>query len=378
VSTPGIEKIVMVAHNSVIDELEEAIASKEIGRRADTLRRVTDLFVSGCSGFSGDQIALFDDVMNLLAREIESAARALFGQRLAPIANAPPRIMRALALDDEIEVAGPVLTRSASLDEATLLEGARTKSQDHLLAISRRETLAEVVTDVLVERGDQRVAQGTAENPGAKFSELGYSTLVERSGHDPELALRVLSRRDLPRQHLLKAFADASETVRRKLEAADRGKANMLRDMVAQASDEIQTEARKRSAEHAAARAFVQGLDELGKLTAAQLEASATEGKFDEAAIALSIMSGLSIGLIERLLTQDRSDPILIVAKAIGLAWDTTKALLLLQAGHRVSSTHEINRSLAKFNKLRTETAKTAVQFYRLRERAAVPSSGLN
>jgi len=77
VSTPGIEKIVMVAHNSVIDELEEAIASKEIGRRTDTLRRVTDLFVSGCSGFSGDQIALFDDVMNLLAREIESAARAL-------------------------------------------------------------------------------------------------------------------------------------------------------------------------------------------------------------------------------------------------------------------------------------------------------------
>jgi uncharacterized protein (DUF2336 family) len=368
----------MIVHDSVIDELEEAIASKEIGRRADTLRRVTDLFVSGCAGFSGDQIALFDDVMGLLAREIESAARARFGHRMAALAKAPPRIMRALALDDAIEVAGPVLTRSVALDEATLIEGARTKSQDHLLAISRRETLAEVVTDVLVERGDRPVAHSTAENPGAKFSEFGYSTLVERSGQDPELALRVLSRPDVPRQHLLKVFADASETVRRKLEAGDRGKANLLRDMVARASEEIQAESRERSAEHAAARAFVRGLDEAGKLSAAQLKAFAADGKFDEAAIALSIMSGLSIGLVERLLTQDRSEPILIVAKAIGLSWEAARALLLLQAGSRVSSTHEIDQSFAKFDKLRTETAKTAVQFYRLRERAVMPAPGLN
>jgi len=58
----------MSAYKSMIDELEEAVASKEIGRRADTLRRITDLFVSGSAAFSDDQIALFDDVMNLLAR----------------------------------------------------------------------------------------------------------------------------------------------------------------------------------------------------------------------------------------------------------------------------------------------------------------------
>ena len=368
----------MVAHSSVIDELEEAIASKEIGRRADALRRLTDLFVSDCGGLSQDQVALFDHVMGLLASEIEVSARARFGDRLAALANPPPRIMRTLALDDAIEVAGPVLARSAALDEATLVEGARTKSQDHLLAISRRQTLAEAVTDVLVERGDERVAHSTAENPGAKFSDFGYSTLVERSGRDPELALRVLSRLDLPRQHLLKAFADASEAVRCKLEAADRGRANMLRDTVARASNEIQTETRERSAEHAAARAFVQALDRSGKLTAAQLEAFAAEGNFDGAAIALSIMSSLSIGLVERLLTRDRSEQVLVVAKAIGLPWQTVRALLLMQAGNGGGSTHEIDQSLAKFNKLQTETAKTAVSYYRLRERAAMPLPALN
>jgi uncharacterized protein (DUF2336 family) len=216
--TPGSKgHAVMIAHKSVIDELEEAIASKEIGRRADSLRRVTDLFVSGPASYTDEQIALFDMVMILLAKEVETSAKAAFGNRLATIANAPPKIIRELALDDAIEVAGPILTHSQQIDEATLIESARTKSQNHLLAISRRTSLAETLTDVLVERGNQQVAQSTAENPGAKFSEFGYSTLVKRSEADTELAMRVWARPEIPRQNLLKLFHDASEAVRVKL-----------------------------------------------------------------------------------------------------------------------------------------------------------------
>jgi uncharacterized protein (DUF2336 family) len=367
----------MTAYKSMIDELEEAVASKEIGRRADTLRRITDLFVSGSTAFSDDQIALFDDVMNLLAREIESSARAAFGHRLATLPQAPPKIIRALALDDAIEVAGPVLTQSERIDEATLMEGARTKGQDHLLAISRRLVLTETVTDVLVERGDQLVAQSTAENPGARFSEFGYSTLVKRSENDPELALRMLSRREIPRQHMLKLFADASEAVRLRLEAADHRKASLLREMVAQAANQIQAQTRERSADFVAARCGVQFLHESGKLTKGQLETFAKEGKFDETIIALSLMCDLSIGLVERAMTEDRSEQMLVLAKAIGLTWGTTSALLQMQAG-RGSSSYEVEQCLAKFNKLQPETAKKAIQFYRLRERATMAPKGLH
>ena len=74
----------MIAQKSVIDELEEAIASKEIGRRADTLRRITDLFISGSLTFSEDQIALFDEVMGLITESFETVtmsehARVLLG-----------------------------------------------------------------------------------------------------------------------------------------------------------------------------------------------------------------------------------------------------------------------------------------------------------
>src|SRR5579864_8442949 len=127
------------AHQTLIDELEAVVVNRSIGSRADVLRRVTDLFVTGSDRFNDEQRALFDDVMGRLVDEIESSARAAFGERLAAIAGAPAKVSRALALDDSIEVAGPLLARSEQLDDETLIEGAKTKSQEHLLAISRRK-----------------------------------------------------------------------------------------------------------------------------------------------------------------------------------------------------------------------------------------------
>src|SRR5258705_3532944 len=176
----GAGKKLMKPQENLIDQLEDALAQSDIGRRAETFRRVTDLFVPGSGKFSGEQIALFDDVMSRLLEQIELSARAAFGKRLAMIPDAPLRVIRGLALDDEIEVAGPVLAHSERLDDPILVESATTKSQDHLLAISRRKTLAEPVTDVLVERGNREVAVSTAGNMGARFPISANSPLVKR------------------------------------------------------------------------------------------------------------------------------------------------------------------------------------------------------
>src|SRR4029077_16671043 len=135
---------------------------------------------------------------------------------------------------DAIEVAGPVLRDSDSLEDATLIESATTKSQQHLLAISRREGLAEPALDVRVSRGNRAVAVSTAVNAGARFSEFGFSTLVERAQDDGDLALAVWVRPEIPRQHLLTLFAEASEAVRRNLEAADHAKGGVLQEVIAQ------------------------------------------------------------------------------------------------------------------------------------------------
>jgi uncharacterized protein (DUF2336 family) len=361
----------MPAQTAVIDDLEGLIASKDIGSRAEALRRVTDLFVSGTAKFSEDQIALFDEVMSELAREIDVSARAAFGSRLASVSGAPPRVLRALALDDQIAVAEPILRGAAQLDGATLVEGARTKSQDHLLAISRRSHLSENVTDVLVVRGNREVALSAASNCGARFSDYGYSTLVDRSQSDGDLAVSVWSRAESPRQHLLRLFANASESVRSRLKAADPGKADLIRDMVAKAAEHFQAETRRRSAEYAAAEAVVLSLYKVGGLSVTKMTEFAGAGKFDETIIALSTLSNLPVGLVERAFTQDASEQILVLAKAMGLTWDDTKELLLLKSGCQDGATDDLDLCCTRFARLKSETALKTIQFYRLRERAA-------
>src|ERR1700751_2353690 len=99
------------ASDSLLDELQSVLSHGTVARRVETLRRVTDLFVNGLVDYSDEQIALFDHVFQCLIDHIETSAKALLADRLAPMYTAPPKTIRTLALDDVIEVAGPVLSK---------------------------------------------------------------------------------------------------------------------------------------------------------------------------------------------------------------------------------------------------------------------------
>lgn len=215
-----------------VEDLNDAVARGTAKQRSEIFERITDLFIIGSADYSDDQIEVFDDVFVRLVSTLELSTRTVLAGRLAKHPRAPTAISRILASDDEIDVAGPVLEHSVRLDNATLIASASTKSQRHLLAISGRNSLDEVVTEVLVERGDNSVVLRTGANPGARFSDKGYTTLVRRSKENDEIATTVALRRDVPRQHLVR-LARASDAVRRKLEAVDPQFSTVIQNAVA-------------------------------------------------------------------------------------------------------------------------------------------------
>src|SRR5438876_4362233 len=88
---------------SLLDELQATLAHGTVARRVETLRRVTDLFLSGTVDYSDQQIELFADVFQCLMLHIETSAKQLLSNRLAAVDTAPPQNLRALALVDIIE-----------------------------------------------------------------------------------------------------------------------------------------------------------------------------------------------------------------------------------------------------------------------------------
>jgi uncharacterized protein (DUF2336 family) len=360
----------MTATHRFLNEVEDAMASGSVTRRGKIVRHITDLFIVGSAQCTDQEIELFDDVLTRLAVEIEISARALLAVRLAPIENAPPRIIRALAFDDEIDVAGPVLEQSARLDDAALVENAQHKGQEHLFAISRRRSLSEAVTDVLVVRGDQQVALSTAENRGAKFSTTGFAGLVRRSEGDDRLAACVGSRPEIPPHLFLKLLAKASQAVRAKLEAVHPAARREVREVVAEVTGRIQAEALAGSSDYAAARTYIAALQRRGQLDERKLEAIAKLGRFEEIVTALSAMCELSLEFVVRAMREERAEMILIIAKASALSWTTVKAILCARAGSRAIPGGEIAQSLASYERLKATTAQEIVRFHRQRDLA--------
>jgi uncharacterized protein (DUF2336 family) len=358
----------MTGDLALIQEVVNAVANGAVSQRSEMVRRVTDLFIVGLAQYSDEEVTLFDDVFTCLAVQIEISARALLAVRLAPIAKAPPNIIRALAFDDEIDVAGPVLAQSERLDDPTLVENARKKGQEHLFAISRRQSLSESVTDELVERGDQLVVLSTAANRGAKFSNAGFETLVRRSDGDDSLAACVGSRPEIPPQLFLRLLAKASQTVRAKLQAEHPHAEHEVHQAVAEVASRIQRESGVESSDYVPAQTSVEVLHRSGNPDDSKLRVLANTGQFGEITDALALMCELPRHFVERAMNQGRSDTLLVLAKAVQLSWTTVRAILSLRTRRQGLSAGEIAQCLASFERLKPAAAKEIVQFYRRRE----------
>jgi uncharacterized protein (DUF2336 family) len=353
----------MAARNSLIVELEDALRRGSPQRRAETLRRITDLFLGSADRFSADQIALFDEVIGRLIEHIETRALADLSERLGPVATAPEQVMRHLARNDAIAVAGPVLTQSPRLDQADLVEIAASKGQAHLLAIAQRPALAEAVTEVLVRRGNPYVKRNVAANPAAVFSAATYGELVASARADRTLAERMVRRADIPPVTLCALLTQATEEVRVRLIAASPPERHAeIRQVLERVSGEIAEELPKPRDYAAVIRALLLEHPD-GKVPEKQLVQFAAGRQFDCIVAALSLLAVLPAVLIEKLITGERPEPVLILCKAARFKWPTARALLRSRPGPR-PSTQALTEACDDFNRLSVTSAQQMLRYW--------------
>jgi uncharacterized protein (DUF2336 family) len=361
--------------DGLLDELQATLAHGTVARRVETLRRVTDLFISGVVEFSDDQIALFDDVFQCLMHHIETSAKALLANRLAPIDRAPPQTVKALAFDDLIEVAAPVLSQSERLDDETLIETARYKSQAHLMAISTRKALSGAVTDVLVQRGNDEVVRSVVGNLGAEFSERGFHRLVSRAEGNDTIATCVGLRPNIPRHVYLKLLAKASETVRAKLEAANQPMAQEVSNAVREATRLARSAPSAMSPETVIAHALVKSLYEDGRLDEYQVAAFAEAGKFDEANAGIAALANVSVTIAENMMVETRAEGVMILAKISAMSWSTVRSIIKMRDQLAGKEPSDLENCKATYERLRPSTAQQVLRFHRMQQAATPPAA---
>jgi hypothetical protein len=361
---------------SYLQDLDDAIVRGTPESRKRALWHATDLLIAG--RYSDEEILTFGSVIGRLADEIEVEVRAQLSQRLSRVDHAPVNVISKLAFDDAIEVARPVLEQSDRLNEDSLLAAARTKSQSHLLAISRRKSIGESVTDVLVERGNQDVVISVAGNAGARISGLSLLHMVKRAEGDSILAEQLGLRKDIPRQLFQQLIAKASDDVRKRLENERPEIVDEIGNSVVDVTGALQSKFGPVSRSHFVAKRVVTTQYRLGNLNEDSISGYAMAHKFDEVTIGLSLLSSLPGDVVERAVVDRNREMLLILTKALKFSWKTTLALLFLGAkDHRITAS-ELRELECDFGRIRVETSQSVLEFYRSRTNPGAADTGVN
>jgi len=355
----------MGAPASLLPELEEVVQHGSAEKRAETLRRITSLFLDSAPSFNADHVALFDDVIGYLIEEIEAKALAELARRLAPVPNAPAGVVRALAGHDDIEVAGPVL-KAARLADPDLMHIAETKSQAHLLALASRKGISEALSEILVDRGNHEVSRSIATNHHARLSESAFTTLVKRAEEDGVLAEKVGMRTDIPPRLFRELLMRASDVVQKRLLAQAKPETRAeIRRVLAKVTEEVAAKAAPRN--YTAALAAVRALHKERKLGEADVAAFAKAGKYEETIAALATLCVVPVEVVDRLMSGERADPVLILARAAGFGWPTVRDIIGARPGARASR-DVLDAASENFERLTAATAQRVVRFWQVRQ----------
>jgi uncharacterized protein (DUF2336 family) len=208
--------------------------------------------------------------------------------------------------------------------------------------LSERPRLSPDLTDVIVRRGDRDVVRRAA----------GNAAPLARSGRGGAARYRAAQGPRPP----------AGDVVKPERRLA-----------IAQAMDELSaiTEQVVGARDFVPAQRAILALHHAGGLNEAALLDFAKSYRYEESVTALAAILGIRIATLDRLISSDRHDPILIVGKALGLEWATVRALILLRLGpNRIVAPADIESCRVKFARLMPSTAERVVSFWKSQQAA--------
>jgi len=353
--------MVVAASPDAARKLDGAVNNGLAQHDVQILKQVTDLFLSNVERLRESQINALDELLVPLIDRTEASALVQLSEALSTIELAPGKTIRTLAFHNDASAAAPVLRNSSRLSESDLIEIAKTRSQQHLLAICERKTLSEALTDVLMRLGDVNVSNALARNAGAKFSECGYATLVGRSERDESLTEKLGLRLDLPANLLREILSKAADIVLARFLTAPRPvqrKAQVSRGAAAE-----QTRPARPKIDYTKAQSDVLALNRAGKLTDSIVNRFAVRGEYTNVVAALSLKTDVKIEAIEPLIESDRLYGLIVACKAAKLSWSATTMIIRNRPGCPPAAQREFEQAQAIFESLLLSVAQWTIRF---------------
>jgi hypothetical protein len=83
---------------------------------------------------------------------------------------------------------------------------------------------------------------------------------------------------------------------------------------------------------------------------------------------ALSALCAVPLEVVDRLMASDRTDPVLILCKAVGFEWQTVQAIITVHLGGKGAPARGLDEAHQNFERLSQSTAQRVVRFWQIRQ----------
>ncbi|WP_199092010.1 DUF2336 domain-containing protein [Bosea sp. ASV33] len=280
-----------------------------------------------------------------------------YADRVAAMPTLPHNVALTLGGDGNAEVARLVLSLSPVLTDTDLAAIAVSQSQQHLVAIAERARLSESVTDILVERGDQKVLHTVSANEGAAFSDRGFDRLLERGERDAAITDALARRSDL-----------APNRAQRVLRIVEQFSDGSSAAPATEASVSLARQARQQRLE---VKLLLSDLAAKVREVDDVLVMLADEDRAYHLSQVLSEIAGISIEQALRVLMQRDSSGIAVACRSLGIGSTAFRAILQLRARRLYFSSRDVDDDVDAYEKLDLATAERTLRFLKLRTKIA-------
>ena len=346
--------------------------AKTTGRsdRRELLREVTDLFFESTGSRNQRESQLFDDVLQLVAANMQDGVLAELAQNFADAEDAPVGLMRDLA-NHAFEIAAPILQRSPVLDDQTLLKVVGSQSQSHIKAVAQRERVSETLSDAIVKFGDDHAVDALVRNDGAKISRTSLEVVVDRARDSSVLHEGVIGRRDMPLDLLNEMYfvveASLREQILKRNATVD---AKTLDAALAKTRERLRKSAIAMNDETRKALAFIQSKKASGELNARLLVSLYREAKQAHFLYGLAELTNLDADTAQELIERHDIDGLAMICRAANIERPLFVTLAVLACGgdDAMARAEEFGRM---YNSVPVEAAQRAMRFFKVRKAAA-------
>jgi uncharacterized protein (DUF2336 family) len=268
---------------------------------------------------------LLSHVFMSLIADVERDIRLLLAEKIAAEPWAPHALILTL-IDDEIEIARPIIAQSAVLLDQDLIRLLVNGTIDHQIEVARRPLLSSAVVETIVDQGEPDVLAALCANTNAHIPPLAMARLVLFSKRLMALRAPLTRHPRLTSELASLLYGWVGETLRAGLVQRYALTGSVLDTAVAQTVQEAQgaigwnaTDPKGMSDSVLTEQRLVQKLQGGGQLRAGLLIRALQEGKLTLFKTGLAALGNISSTEVTGAMNADRPDQLSAICTAVGI-----------------------------------------------------------